>query len=56
LAKYNQTDELDRACSAHGENRTAYRVLVEKPEEPTRWHDIIKTDIKRKGLDSPGSG
>jgi hypothetical protein len=47
---------MGRACSTHGENRNAYRVLVEKPEgkKPQgrprrRWEYNIKMDLREIG-------
>jgi hypothetical protein len=44
------------ACSAYGERRGIYRVLVEKPEGKRqlgrprlRWEDIIKMDLQKVG-------
>jgi hypothetical protein len=49
-------DEMDRAWSTHGAKKTAYRVLVRKPEgkrplgRPRRsWEDIIKKDLREIG-------
>jgi hypothetical protein len=46
-------DEMDKACSKHGEKRNAYRNLVGKPEgkrpllrSKRRWEGNIKTDIR----------
>jgi hypothetical protein len=45
-----------RACSADGEERGVYRVLVGKPEEKRplgrpwrRWEDNIKMDLQEVG-------
>jgi hypothetical protein len=47
---------VGRACSANGEKRNAYRLLVGKPEgkKPLgiprcRWVDIIKIDLLQIG-------
>jgi hypothetical protein len=47
-------DEMERACSLHGEKMNAYRTLVgnEEGKRPverpgSRWEDIIKMDLKR---------
>jgi hypothetical protein len=44
------------ACSAYGEGRGMYRVLIGKPEEKRllgrprrRWEDNIKTDLQEVG-------
>jgi hypothetical protein len=44
---------MGKACNTHGEMRTAYKILVGKPEEKSpvarlthRWGDDIKKDIK----------
>jgi hypothetical protein len=49
---------MRRACSTHGENRKAYRVLVVKPEGKRplarprcRWVDSIKMDLRETGWD-----
>jgi hypothetical protein len=51
-------DEIGRACSANGENRDAYRILVGKPEGKgplgiprRRWVDNIKMDLTEIGWD-----
>jgi hypothetical protein len=43
---------VGRTCSTHGEKRTAYRILVGKPEGKRllgrcrhRWEDNIKMDL-----------
>jgi hypothetical protein len=47
---------VGEACSTNGEKRTAYRLLVRKPEGKTlgrsrrRWIDNIKTDLVEIGL------
>jgi hypothetical protein len=45
-------DEVDRACNTNGAKRTAYRILVGKPEGKRplgrprrRWEDNIKMDL-----------
>ena len=47
---------MDGACSAYGERRDVYRVLVGKPEGKRplgrprrRWEDNIKMDLKEVG-------
>jgi hypothetical protein len=47
---------VDRACSAYGEGRGVYRVLVRKPQGKIplgrprrRWEDNIKMDLREKG-------
>jgi hypothetical protein len=49
-------DEIGRACSANGETRIAYRILVGKPEgmrpqgRPRgRWVDKIKINLREIG-------
>jgi hypothetical protein len=44
---------MSRACSKHGDNRNAYRVLVGKPEGKRslrrlwfRWENNIKLDLR----------
>jgi hypothetical protein len=56
LKKKVKDDEMGRACSTNGENRNAYRILVEKPEGKRplgrprrRWVDNIKTDLREIG-------
>jgi hypothetical protein len=51
-------DEMGRACSTNGEERNAYRVLVDKPElkrpqgrPRRRWVDNIKIDVRGTGWD-----
>jgi hypothetical protein len=56
FAKYNWNDQVDGigwACSTHGENRNAYRILVGKPEGKRplgraglRWEDNIRMDLR----------
>jgi hypothetical protein len=48
-----EKDEIGRACSAYGERRGVYRVLVGKPEGKRplgrprhRWEDNIKLDLQ----------
>jgi hypothetical protein len=48
-----QEDEMDKACSTHGEKRNAYRVLLGKPKEKTplgrprrRWEGNSKMDFR----------
>jgi hypothetical protein len=48
---------MGRACSTHGEKKSAYRILVGKPEGKRplgrprrRWEDNIKMDIREIGL------
>jgi hypothetical protein len=45
---------MDKACSAHGERRSVYRVLVRKPKgnrplgrDRHRWEDNIKMDLQK---------
>jgi hypothetical protein len=47
---------MDRACSPNGTKRTAYRILVGKPEGKRplgrlrrRWVDNIKMDLREIG-------
>ena len=47
---------MGRACSAYGDRRDVYRVLVGKPEgmrplgrPRRRWEDNIKMDLKELG-------
>ena len=47
---------MGRACSAYGEERSVYRVLVGKPEGKRplrrprrRWDDNIKMDLQEVG-------
>jgi hypothetical protein len=47
---------MGRACSTHGNKRTAYRILVGKPkgkrplETPRRkWEDAIEMDLREIG-------
>ena len=47
---------MGRACSAYGEGRGVYRVLVGKPEgnrplerPSSRWEDNIKMDLQKLG-------
>ena len=61
LTKYCLGDKIEKnemggACSAYGERRGVYRVLVEKPEGKRplgrprlRWEDNIKTDLQEVG-------
>jgi hypothetical protein len=49
---------MGRACSTNGEKRTAYRILVGKPEGKRplgrprrRWLDNIKMDLREIGWD-----
>jgi hypothetical protein len=49
---------MNRACSANGERRNTYRILVGKPggkrplEKPTcRWADNIKMNLREIGSD-----
>jgi hypothetical protein len=49
-------DEMDRACSTHGEKRNAYKVLVGKLEAKRplgrprgTWEDNIKVDLREIG-------
>ena len=51
-----EKNEMGGACSAYGERRGVYRVLVEKPEGKRplgrprlRWEDNIKTDLQEVG-------
>jgi hypothetical protein len=48
---------MGRACTPHGEKRTAYRISVGKPEGKRplgrprrRWMDNIKMDLTGIGL------
>ena len=50
---------MGRACSAYGERRGVYRVLVGKPERKgpfgkprRRWEDNIKMDLQEVGCGS----
>jgi hypothetical protein len=50
---YDYNDQMDRACSTHGENRNAYGGFLGKPEEKRplarhrhRWKDNIERDVK----------
>jgi hypothetical protein len=52
-------NEMGRACSACGENRAVYRVLVGKPDGTRpfgklrhRWKDNIKMDLQEVGCGS----
>jgi len=61
-------NEMGGACSAYGEKRGMYRVLVGKPEGKRslgrlrrRWEDNIKMDLQEVvcgeyGMDGAGSG
>jgi len=61
-------NEMGGACSAYGEKRGMYRVLVGKPEGKRslgrlrrRWEDNIKMDLQEVicgeyGMDGVGSG
>jgi hypothetical protein len=47
---------MGRACSTHGEERNAYRILVGKPDGKKslgrprrRWEDSIKMDLREIG-------
>jgi hypothetical protein len=47
-------DEMDGVCSAHGEMRNAYKILVGKLEGKRRlripgykWKDSIKIDLRK---------
>jgi hypothetical protein len=47
---------MGMACSTHGENRNAYRILAGKPEgnrplgrPRRRWEDNIKMDLREIG-------
>jgi hypothetical protein len=47
---------MGRACSTNGENRNAYRILVEKPEGKRplgrarrRWENNIRMDLREIG-------
>jgi hypothetical protein len=49
-------DEMDRACSTHGDKMNACTILVGKPEimlplgrPRRRWEDIIKMDLREIG-------
>jgi hypothetical protein len=49
-------DEMGRACSTNGEKRSAYRILVGKPEGKRplgrprrRWEDNIRMDFREMG-------
>jgi len=49
-------NEMDGACSAYGERRRVYKVLVGKPEgkrpigrHRIRWEDNIKMDLQNVG-------
>jgi hypothetical protein len=49
---------MGRACSTNGEKRTAYRILVGKPEEKRplgrprrRWVENVKMDLGEIGWD-----
>jgi hypothetical protein len=50
---------MDKACSTHGEKRTAQRAFVGKPERKRslgkpirRWEDNIKIYLRVTGYDS----
>jgi hypothetical protein len=52
---------MGRACSTNGENRSAYRILVGKPEgkrplarKRRRWVDNIKMVLGEIGWDGMG--
>jgi hypothetical protein len=52
-------NEMGGACSAYGEERGVYRVLVGKPEEKRplrrprlRWEDNIRMDLREVGCGS----
>jgi hypothetical protein len=47
---------MGMACNANGEKRTAYKILVRKPEDKRplgrrrrRWVDNIKMDLREMG-------
>jgi hypothetical protein len=51
-----EKNDMDGACSAYGEGRGVYRVLVGKPEGKRplerprrRWDDNIKMDLQEGG-------
>jgi hypothetical protein len=53
-----ENNEMGGACSAHGERRGVYRVLVGKPDgkgplgrSRGRWGDNIKTDLQEVGCE-----
>jgi hypothetical protein len=55
IIAHGKEDEMYRACSMKGEKRTAYRVVVGKPERkrplarPRRgWVDNIKIDLRER--------
>ena len=68
LISCKEKNEMGGACSANGEGRGVYRVLVGKPEgrrplgrPRRRWDDNIKMDLQDVGyggygLDRAGSG
>jgi hypothetical protein len=48
--------EMGKACSTHGDNRNAYRVLVGRPEGKRplgrprcRWDDHVKMNLREVG-------
>ena len=50
------TSEMGRTCSTYGDSRSAYRVLVGKPEgrrplerPRIKWEDNIKMDLREVG-------
>jgi len=54
-----EKNEMGRACSAYGDMRGVYRVLVGKPEGKRplgrprfRWEDSIKMDLQEVGCGS----
>jgi hypothetical protein len=56
-------DEMGRAYSMNGGNRTSYRLLVGKPEEKIpleiprfRWVDNIMIDLRTSWNDKDGIG
>jgi hypothetical protein len=55
-AVLGEKNEMNRACSVHGEGRGVYWILVGKPEGKRpferprhRWEDNIKADLQEVG-------